>query len=255
MAPTLHGCAARRACRRLRGIAFLIAAACAGPVAAEDATGWQWTIAPYAWGISTRIDSQFADAPGGTSRFDDILDTFDGGFQLHAEGSQGTWGGFADFTYLGLSDTRERPAFATETDFDVRLFEAAATWHPSPTRDAGLDLFAGLRYADFDFTARLFPTNPQLPVFDEHSAQTYSDVMLGARYTWTWSDRWALTLRGDGSWGQTDGTWNAGAILRYRMQSGEWLLGYRYLRADLPDHGDSLRVTVDGPEIGYGFRF
>ena len=220
-----------------------------------QAQQWQWTIAPYAWGISTRVDSRFSDAPGGQSRFDDILDTFDGGFQLHAEGLGGAWGGFADFTYLGLSDARERSGFHTETDFDTRLFELAALWHPEARRDVGLDLFAGLRYADFDFTARLFPANPQLPVVDEHSAHTYSDLMLGARYTWALSERWRFTVRGDSSWGQTDGTWNASMVARYRMRTGEWLFGYRYLQADLGDHGDSIHVTVDGPEIGYGFRF
>lgn len=255
--------AARRAkgtrAPRLPAAALVAMAALAGtatPALAQGADdGWHWVVAPYVWGINTRIDAGFSSAPGGQPTFDGILDNFDGGFQLHAEGRSGEWGGFGDFTYLGLSDTRERPAFTTETDFDTRLLELAAFWHPGGDPDGGLDLFGGLRYASFDFTARLFPTNPQLPVFDEHSAKSYSDLMLGARYTWAWSDRWALTLRGDGSWGQTDGTWNASAVLRYRMATGEWLLGYRALHADLSDHGTTLRVTVDGPEIGYGFHF
>lgn len=244
--------AARRPLHAL-GMSVLLAAC---PCLAQAASGnWQWIVAPYAWGISTRIDSRFSDAGGGTTRVDDILDTFDGAFQLHAEGSDGRWGGFADFTYLGLSDTRDRESFHAETDFDTRLFEAAALFHPAPTRDAGLDLFAGLRYADFDFTARLAPTDPQRPVRDAHVQRTYSDVMLGARYTWPLSNRWGLTVRGDSSWGQTDGTWNASAVLRYRTGNGEWLFGYRYLQADFSDGGDDLHVTVDGPEIGYGFRF
>ena len=236
------------------------AAAClaciAGPVPARAESGnWQWSVVPYAWGISTRIDSRFSDVGGGTTRFDDILDTFDGGFQVHVEGSDGEWGGFADFTYLGLSDARERAGLQTETDFDTRVFELAALWHPGTPRDVGLDLFGGLRYADFDFTARLSPANPALPPFDEHSGRHYSDLMLGARYTWALSQRWGLTVRGDSSWGQTDGTWNASAVLRYRTGNGEWLFGYRYLQADFSDGGDDLHVTVDGPEIGYGFRF
>jgi len=240
---------------QFRRSAVLSLACVACPIAQAQDAGWHWIVAPYIWGVSAHADTRFSDAPGGQSQFGDILSTFDGGFQLHAEGLSGQWGGFADFTYLGLSDARERPGFHTETDFDTRLFELAALWHPGERSDGGVDVFAGLRYADFDFTARLFPTNPQLPLFDEHASRTYSDFMLGARYTWALSDRWGLTVRGDGSWGQTDGTWNASAIVRYRMQSGEWLLGYRYLRADLGDHGDSFRVTVDGPEIGYAFRF
>jgi len=91
-------------------------------------------------------------------------------------------------------------------------------------------------------------------IFDEHSSKTYSDLMVGVRYSWPLSEHWAFALRGDGSWGQTDGTSNASAVVRYRTRSGEWLLGYRYLRADLGGT-NSTRVTADGPEIGYGFRF
>ena len=242
-----------------RTVSALLAAVLLGGTAfgarAQDAPGsWQWSVAPYLWGLNSHIDSRFPDEPAGTAQFDGILDTFDGAFQLHAEGSNGTWGGFTDFTYLGLSGTRQLAGFHVDADFDMRLFELAATWHPGERRDAGFDLFAGLRYADFDLNAHLATRLIPDRIFDEHSSQTYSDLMVGARYSWPLSEHWAFTLRGDGSWGQTDGTRNASAVVRYRTRSGEWLLGYRYLRADLGGTNSTL-VTANGPEIGYGFRF
>jgi hypothetical protein len=244
---------ARHPARRLGAAIVLGGMACQAH--AQDAPGaWQWVVAPYIWGLSSTIDSRFPDSPGGTSQFDGILDTLDGAFQLHAEGSNGRWGGFTDFTYLGLSGTRQVAGFHVDSDFDMRLFELAATWHPGSQRNAGFDLFGGLRYADFDLTARL--ANERIPdrIFDEKSSKSFSDFMLGARYAWPLSERWTLTLRGDGSWGQTNGTWNASAVFQYRTNSGEWLLGYRYLHADLGGINDT-RITADGPEIGYGFRF
>ena len=46
-----------------------------------------------------------------------------------------------------------------------------------------------------------------------------NDFMLGARYTWSLSERWGLTLRGDGSFGDTEGTWNTSAVAPKRTDS------------------------------------
>jgi hypothetical protein len=78
--------------------------------------------------------------------------------------------------------------------------------------------------------------------------------MLGARYTWA-SDRWGLTLRGDGSFGGTEGTWNASAIGQYRTGNGAWLFGYRYLSVELDNGPSQTELTVMGPIVGYGFIF
>ena len=80
--------------------------------------------------------------------------------------------------------------------------------------------------------------------------------MIGARYTWALSPKWGLTVRGDGSWGDTDGTWNASALVQYHTDGGgSWAFGYRYLEADFENDGDKLGVSLSGPTIGYAFRF
>jgi hypothetical protein len=87
------------------------------------------------------------------------------------------------------------------------------------------------------------------------SGDSYSDFMLGARYTWALSERWGLTLRGDGSWGDTDGTWNASAIANFRTEHGAWFFGYRYLDIEIEKGDASSHMTISGPGLGYGFRF
>lgn len=220
--------------------------------------GWDWIVAPYGWAASIRTDLTTTSPPSESStdtKFRDVVDKLDGAFQIHIEGQGDRFGVFADFTYLGLSDTRTHPRFAINSDLDTRLFEIAGVWNPSDQRFRGLDVFAGLRYIDVDFTSQLKPVNPIFRTVTVDGGETFNDFMLGARYTWVLSERWGLTLRGDGSFGDTEGTWNASAVAQYRMKRGAWFFGYRYLDAELETRNTSTHITLSGPAIGYGFNF
>lgn len=221
--------------------------------------GWDWIIAPYAWaaGVSTNLRTGTPPA-GGISTdtdFDDVIDKIDGAFEVHVEGQGDHFGVFADFTYLGLADDHERPRFHTESDLDTRLLDMAGVWNPSGRKFEGLELFAGLRYIDVDFSAQFVPTNPAFPMSSINTGETFNDFMLGARYTWRFNDRWGMTVRGDGSFGDTEGTWNTSLFGQYRTQHGVWALGYRYLDISLEPNNHALDITVDGFVVGYGFRF
>src|SRR5690606_37408250 len=126
---------------------------------------------------------------------------------------------------------------------------------PGEGRVGGSDGFAGLRYIDVDLTVELEPTNPAFPAITVDGGESFSDAMLGVRYTWVLSERWGATLRGDGSFGDTEGTWNASAIAQYRTRNGAWLFGYRHLDIELEAGGSNTDLTLSGPLIGYGFRF
>ena len=69
------------------------------------------------------------------------------------------------------------------------------------------------------------------------------------------SDRWGLTLRGDGSFGDTEGTWNASAFAQYRVKHGAWLFGYRYLSVEVETGNSNTEITMNGPVAGFGFVF
>ncbi|HJW45666.1 MAG TPA: hypothetical protein VJ484_04170, partial [Lysobacter sp.] len=222
--------------------AALGAAVCFGglfsPLAqAADGEGWEWMVAPYGWFPSISTDLQRTQPPAGgistDTSFDSIIDKIDGAFLIHAEGQNEHWGVFTDFVFLGLADERDRPRFHTESDLDARLFELAAVWSPGEGRYRGLDVFAGLRYIDVDLTVQFDPTNPAFNTTSIDAGETFNDFMIGARYTWALSERWGLTLRGDGSFGDTEGTWNASVVANYRMKSGAWLFGYRYLSVEI----------------------
>lgn len=228
------------------------------PAHAAEGKGWDWMVAPYLWASSIDADLKTSTPPSPASSdkdFDDVLDELDGVFQFHAEGQGEHFGVFTDFTYLGLADSKGFPRFATESDLDARLFELAAAWTPGAQRFQGFDLFVGLRYIDVDFTLQLDPVNPLFDNVTVDSGESFSDFMLGMRYTWAMSERWGLTVRGDGSFGGTEGTWNGSAIAQYRMKRGAWFFGYRYLDVEIATGSATVNITMNGPLAGYGFMF
>ena len=203
-----------------------------------------------------RLDQPPLGGASTDTNFGNIIDKLDGAFQIHIEGQNEQWGMFTDFTYIGLADQHDRPRFHTQSDLDTRLFELAAVWSPGEDRYRGWDLFAGLRYIDVNLTVQFDPENPAFNTTKFDGGGTYSDFMVGARYTWAMSERWGLTLRGDGSFGDTEGTWNASAMANYRMKHGAWFLGYRYLSVKLQTRNhDNTDITMSGPIVGYGFIF
>ena len=241
---------------RLPALAAL-ALAFAAPQASASGD-WEWVVAPYLWGAGVKTDMKSTSPPvegSSDERFVDLIDELDGVFQVHAEGQNEHWGMFADFSYLGLAAEEDRTFVGIETDTDVRLFEAAAVWSPGEGKYDGWELFGGLRQLDTDFTVQFDPVNP---IYDNTSVdlnRTYNDFMVGARYSRALSDKWSMTLRGDGSWGDTDGTWGASAMFGRKTGNGSWLFGYRILNGDFGDDDTDLSVTLSGFEVGYGFRF
>lgn len=239
----------------VRLLAVLGIATVAAPASASD---WDWTVAPYGWAASVSSDLHAGSPPiEGSSEmsFPDIFDKLDGAFQVHAEGRGDRVGVFADFTYLGLSDSRTGNFAKTEADLDTRLFEAAWVWIPGGQRDRGFDVFAGVRWIDADLKVGIDPENPQLPGRVLDVGDSYLDAMLGARYTWAPSDRWRVTARGDISEGQTEGTWNASLMAHYRIWNGAILLGYRHLDVQLESAGVRTDLVISGPVVGYVFAF
>ena len=221
-----------------------------------SAGDWSWDVAPYLWFIGVNVDMHLENPPPGSGdvSFDNLLDDLDGAFQAHAEGQGDTWGMFADITYFGLASDNDFTGLHSEADLDSRMFELAAVWSPGEERFRGFEAFAGLRYINVDTTVDLIPTDPAFADTNFKSSETFNDFMIGARYTFELSDRFGLTLRGDGSFGDTDG-WNASAVASYRTEHGAWFFGYRYMSLGLDTENRHFDLALSGPELGYGFKF
>lgn len=230
--------------------------ALAAPLTASADDGWDWQLTPYLWAPTVDVDF-YRDLPafGNEDRFPNIVGEVDGAFMLHAEGQGDRFGLFGDLTFFSVGEGRSRPAFSTDSSIDATVVELAGVWNVEPERYQGLELFGGLRHFDVDFDATITPTNLALAPVGFNIEESYSDFLLGARYHATLSERWGMALRGDGSWGDSDGSVGAAVMFSYSMTHGAWLFGYRYLQAELPTRGQSVEVDLAGPVVAYAFRF
>lgn len=236
--------------------ASLLAGASLSPALAAD-DGWDWVVAPYLWATAIQTDFKARGQPVDTeTNFSDIVDKLDFAAQLHVEGQGDRFGILADYTFLGLSDSSSRDAFSVDASLDTTIFELAAIWSPGDDRYAGFEALAGIRYLKSKVDLKFDLNNPALPDQRRTLDSSYTDAMIGARYTARFSDHWGMTLRGDGSFGDTEGGYNASAIFQYHTDRGVWAFGYRYMSIDLEQKsGETATLTMLGPVIGYGFKF
>jgi len=238
------------------GLPLLLAAT--WPVQAL-ADGWDWQIAPYLWLPSIEADLATprgdGEPPGDDTFFPDILDEFNGAFLGHLEGQGDNFGMLTDFTWMSLKSDSEFNIANTESELDAVIFELAAVWSPGELRYDGIEVIAGLRYIDIDYEVEIDPTNPLFQTRTVDSGGSFSDFMLGARWSGRFGDsgKWGFSFRGDGSWGETEGTWSANALFNYRAGPGAWIFGYKYLTGEIQPNNNTFEITVHGPIIGYGF--
>jgi hypothetical protein len=246
---------------RMTVASLLLAAAPLGAAQAADGDGWSWRAAPmYVWLPSIKTNLKTAQPPLASttseSSFSSIVSKIDWVFTLHAEGQGDNFGLLSDVSYLALSDQQEHPLFGTEASLDMTVAELAGVWSPGDTRYEGFEAFAGVRYFRTKLDAKFTPANPALPQARITPISNLTDCMIGARYTAKLSDRWNLVVRGDGSFGDTDGSYNFSANLQWhRSEKGYWLFGYKYFNLKLKTEGDSVEVTQYGPGLGYTYEF
>ena len=246
------------------GVAILLSLLVISPatVHGQEADRFGWSITPYLWATETSVDLTFRDADIGTGEisFSDLLDVLDAAFMIHVEGGRGNWTAFGDLTYLKTSDSTERGGLIVDTiDTDSKqlFFDGAVAWWPNGA-GSNFSLFGGLRYSGFDdrYTFRLVADN--LPDVERRSTKDYYDALVGLRYRFDFSDRWALLTRADTSFGDSEGTVLLQANLAWtvgKRRQNRILFGYQYKTAEFRD--DDLRLDFDyqGPMVGFNFRF
>ena len=225
----------------------------------QQTNDFGWSITPYLWATETRVDLTLRDADIGAGEisFGDLLDVLDAAFMVHVEGGKGNWTAFGDLTYLKTSDTVERTAFVIDTDSKQLFFDGAVAWWPAGA-GSNFNLYGGLRLSDFDdrYTFRLASDNT--PVGERRSTKDYYDALVGLRYRFDFSDRWALVTQADTSFGDSEGTYLLRANLAWtvgKRQQNRILFGYQYKTAEFRDGDLRLDYDYQGPMAGFNFRF
>lgn len=235
----------------------------ANPVRAES---FDWLIAPYGWlpGISVdQAGTPDSEGGGGVSG-SDILEKTESVFMFRFEAARNRWGLLVDYITLGLADQSTLappPPFDIRVDIngelDLDVAEVAAFYRPSGEVQ-GVNFLFGVRQISAEQTLFLSADLGGSQRIDTDSDVT--DIYVGARYLHRFSDRWGASIRGDVSFGDSEGTLNMLASVGYRVAGPFALqLGYRYATISLKEDVDSATlttdITLDGPYLGFVFRF
>jgi hypothetical protein len=244
---------------------------------AESASAeeWEWTIAPYIWASDVELDLAINGSPvlEGDISAKDLIDKTDAAFMGHFEGRKGHWGMYFDSIFLKLSDDTLIPVgpggpilgdLGAEAGMKLKLYELAGVYRFGDLDAAtSFDLITGLRVVDLEVDVALTLPGPAMNRVEISTSPTKTDLLIGGRLIGNFSERWHWVLRSDYSFGGTQGTFNAMALVGYTFgQSGLFSLdlGYRYMSLDMK--GTTARraearskIKMSGPVLGFVFRF
>jgi hypothetical protein len=222
------------------------------PAGAARADDFDWLGIVYVWAADISVDSRDASA---NIDFDDLIEKLEMAAQTHVEVQGDDLGGFIDFTFLGVGANTHRPLAHLNTDLDSTVMDLGLVYSPGAERMTGFEAFGGLRYLDTNFHLTVQPTLPNVPDSQTRVDSTYTDLLLGARYIAPLGGDWRLTVTGDVSGIDTEGTWSLGAFAGYIRGPHHFIAGYRHMEIDLKANGSKATETMTGPVVGYGYRF
>ncbi len=242
--------------------AFLLSALFAVSAQADDGDA-EWLVAPYGW-LSDISLEQTSSGAGGSISASDLLDKADAVGMIRIEVAQNRWGLTLDYIFLDLSETRVistpgpvLPTVSINASLDLTVFELGGVYRPSG-EDTGVQLLAGYRGIRSDTTVLVTPDGGLTQRVDTDAG--LSDVFLGARYLYRYN-RWDFALRGDYSFGDTEGMLNLVGSAGFRFNDVFALQGgYRhavleYNRTSAQGDPTSIEIELSGPFLGLVFRF
>lgn len=227
--------------------------------AADDA---EWLVAPYVWLSDITLD-QSSGVSGGISA-SDLLDVADSAGMIRMEAAFNRWGFMVDYLWVGVSEGASIAlpppfvGFSLLVELDVSIVELGGFYRPSGT-DSGVDFLFGARNINVDKTLLATPGGGgPTQRFDGDSQ--FTDAYAGARFLQRLNDNWDLNLRGDYSFGDSEGTLNLLASVGYRFNETFALnLGYRHLAIEFEESVsggvETTDIELSGPFLGLLFRF
>ena len=241
--------------------AILLSSLLLAPVVVPAQEG-EWLVAPYIWASDVSWD--LAQSGGGSVAFGDVVDKIDGAALIRIEYARNKVGFTFDYIDLGLSDSRRITTpgplpvdITVRTGVDQRLVEAGMFYRVS-TSDRGIDVIAGIRDTNVDSSLVVAPASQPAQRFD--TSDSFTDVIIGARYLHRLNKSWDFAIRGDYGFGGSDGAVNLMAQLGWRSRGTFGMsLAYRHITFDFDQRieGESAtsEFTFSGPALGFMFRF
>lgn len=233
--------------------------------AQADAEGAEWLVAPYAW-VPDISFKQTPGGDGGSISGSDLLDKTDAAGMIRIEVAKNQWGLIVDYIFLDLTETRVIPtpgpvlpgsSVSVIGELDLTVFELGGVYRPSG-EDTGIQFLGGYRGISSNTTVLATPEGGLTQRIDTDAG--LSDIFLGARYLHRFN-RWDFAIRGDYSFGESEGVLNLLGSAGFRFNDVFALQGgYRHAVLEYKEtsaQGDatSTEIELSGPFLGLVFRF
>jgi hypothetical protein len=228
---------------------------CRNGMAQDDSLSWSF--APYLWASDTKLDLTWRSSPvgGADISFGDLVDTLEAAAMFQLEAGRGNWSSFLDLTYLSTSDASSSGQLELAVDSKQWFVDVSAGYWPTAF-GTGLNVFGGIRYTGFDTDYDWVISGS--PALNRGSSQNYADVLVGIRYIGTINERWGYLVRGDTSFGDSEGTWLARAVATYAVggtAGNRVVFGYQFKSAEFRDREITTDYSYRGLLVGIQFQF
>jgi len=247
---------------RLVGMTTLLLLGSTQALAADDAA--EWLVSPYLWLPGIAVEQSIPGDGGGGGDPPTLLDKTDAAGMIRVEAAKRHWGVTLDYIFLSLSDrTTIRLPGSLETPVDVNaeldltVLELGGIYRLSGD-DVGAHLLFGYRGITAETTLLVTPDGSVTRRYDID--KNLADVFVGARYLHRYG-KWNLAVRGDYSFGESDGVLNLLASAGFSFNSLFTLqAGYRHTVLEFEattseGEPNATEIELSGPFIGFAFTF
>ena len=248
---------------RLRAFAgTAVAALACAPAQAQEATGWEVQITPYAW--MSGLSGDLGTIPGLPASsvdlsFGDVLEDLDVAGMLMASARNGPWVIYLDTTYVRTSSSEalggvvfDRVDIESETTNLALAVGRTIAQAPEGSVDAYLGARAWWLTNRFDLRGVGGGTSSRT------EKANWIDPMVGVAGRYSASDRWEIFGNAEiGGFGVgADVEWSVMAGATYSVTDTFGVsVGWRILAVDYEKDGIVFDVTQSGPLLGATFRF
>ncbi len=220
----------------------------------KESDSWEFSLAPYIWAVGIKGDMVIKGAPLEVDvDFDELFDEVDFAMELHFEARKGDWVFIADPTIIRVETEAQLGPATVDVEMDYDLADFLVGYRLNPR----WELLGGVRYWSLDVTVDPGP----LP--DVNEGESWVDLVVGGRFNWPLSEKWAFISRADiGGFGigsSSDSTWSVSGLFARKYKNTDLLVGYRHLDVDYETGSGINRFEFDveqsGPMVGLNFRW
>ena len=146
------------------------------------------------------------------------------------------------------------PASDAEVTFDGNIYQAGLGYRVLDWDRSFLTVYAGGRY--YDIKSEVEASGGILPnKIEASTSRSWSDAVVGARWSYDFGERWNTTLIADYGSGDSESVWQVFGTVGYEFSWGSILGGYRYMNLDYETTTYKINLSLSGPVLGASFNF